>query len=95
MTPIPALTLALTLQAGRSPSRGTFGTVMKHKPFNELKRLGFPAEAEAEARQGLPGETGMLVVDEATTRDDTALEPLSLACPWRSYQARLRTGSSR
>jgi hypothetical protein len=37
---------------------------MKHKPFNELKRLGFPAQAEDEARRGLPGETGMLVVDE-------------------------------
>ena len=52
------------LQAGRIPSRGTLGAVLKHRPFNELKRLGLPAANEDEARAGMPHETGMLVVDE-------------------------------
>jgi len=40
------------------------GTVLKHSAFNELRRLGLPAEAEDEVRAASPCETGLLVVEE-------------------------------
>ncbi|MBM5812449.1 MAG: PDZ domain-containing protein [Gammaproteobacteria bacterium] len=58
-----ARALAL-LQAGRPVSRGTLQVVFRYTPYDELRRLGLPAAAEATARAAAPARTGLLVVTE-------------------------------
>lgn len=52
------------LQAGKPVTRGTLVTVFTYAPFDELRRLGLDARAEAEVRHEFPNFTGMLVVEE-------------------------------
>jgi pro-apoptotic serine protease NMA111 len=52
------------IQQGRPITRGTLQTVFSYTPFDELQRLGLPAETEAEVRRTNPDLTGMLVVRE-------------------------------
>jgi S1-C subfamily serine protease len=63
--PLPRVVRALSLiQAGQSVTRGTLQTVFRYTPYDELRRLGLPANIEAEARRAAPARTGMLVVIE-------------------------------
>jgi S1-C subfamily serine protease len=63
--PLPRIVRALKLlQDGEPVSRGTLQAVFSYTPYDELRRLGLPAGAEAAARQFAPSRTGMLVVDE-------------------------------
>jgi S1-C subfamily serine protease len=63
--PLPRVVRALKLlQAGQPISRGTLQTVFQYTPYDELRRLGLPADAEAAAREAAPSRTGMLVVTE-------------------------------
>ncbi|EOD11316.1 hypothetical protein EMIHUDRAFT_51512, partial [Emiliania huxleyi CCMP1516] len=93
----PARALALlqkALLAGRGAGRacvprGTLGVVLQHRAFGELKRLGLRRETEARlrlsaaVRGSLPGETGMLVVDQIVPAGpaEGALEPGN-SCLW-------------
>jgi S1-C subfamily serine protease len=63
--PLPRIVRALTLlQAGLPVARGTLQTVFRYTPYDELRRLGLPADVEAAARRAAPSRTGMLVVIE-------------------------------
>ncbi|KAF0682719.1 Aste57867_25170 [Aphanomyces stellatus] len=44
--------------------RGSIQTVFAHKPFDEVRRLGLPAETEATLRRTFPTANGLLVVSE-------------------------------
>ena len=52
------------LQQEEPVSRGTLTTVFVHKAFDELRRLGLSEDLEAEVRNNVAGQTGMLVVDQ-------------------------------
>jgi S1-C subfamily serine protease len=52
------------LQAGKPVTRGTLQTVFSYTPYDELRRLGLPADVETAMRMTYPDRTGMLVVDQ-------------------------------
>ncbi len=63
--PLTRVVRALELIQDNEPvSRGTLQTVFRYTPYDELRRLGLPAGAEAAARRFAPARTGMLVVIE-------------------------------
>ena len=63
--PLERVVRALALVEGGKPvTRGTWQTVFSHEYYDELERLGLPAEAEAELRKQYPDATGLLVVDQ-------------------------------
>jgi len=63
--PLPRIVHALALlRSGQKVDRGTLQTVFRYTPYDELRRLGLPAAAEADARAAAPARTGMLVVTE-------------------------------
>jgi pro-apoptotic serine protease NMA111 len=58
---VPALEL---VEAGKPVSRGTIQAVFQHQYYDELERLGLPADTEAQLRKQYPDATGLLVVDQ-------------------------------
>ncbi|HEY3859715.1 MAG TPA: trypsin-like peptidase domain-containing protein [Gammaproteobacteria bacterium] len=58
---VPALAL---VQAGKPVMRGTIQAVFQHQYYDELERLGLPADTEADMRKQYPDSTGLLVVDQ-------------------------------
>jgi S1-C subfamily serine protease len=58
---VPALAL---VQAGKPVMRGTIQAVFQHQYYDELERLGLPADTEADLRKQYPDSTGLLVVDQ-------------------------------
>lgn len=52
------------IRAGKPVTRGSLQTVFGYTPFDELRRLGLPAEVEAATRSRFPQGTGLLVVEE-------------------------------
>lgn len=52
------------VQAGEPVPRGTIETVFRRQTYDELRRLGLSAAAEAKARKRHPDALGLLVVEE-------------------------------
>lgn len=53
------------LRAGEPVTRGGWQVVFRHRTYDEVRRLGLSAAAEAAARARDPQGTGLLVVEEA------------------------------
>jgi S1-C subfamily serine protease len=51
------------LREGQPVTRGTLMTEFVHAPYDELRRLGLTADAEASTRRRFPDATGLLVVE--------------------------------
>ncbi|KAI8908791.1 trypsin-like cysteine/serine peptidase domain-containing protein [Powellomyces hirtus] len=51
------------VQAGKPVPRGTIQTQFMHRPFDEVRRLGFLESTEAYIREIMPTEVGMLVAE--------------------------------
>ena len=63
--PLDRVVRALGLvQAGKPVARGTLQTGFQHEYYDELERLGLPADMEATLRKQHPDDTGLLVVDQ-------------------------------
>ncbi|PWA03736.1 hypothetical protein BB558_000096 [Smittium angustum] len=61
--PLDRVVRALNLIRENKPvSRGTLQTVFVHSPYDKLRRLGLPHEAEKLIRTKFPKETGMLTI---------------------------------
>ena len=52
------------IQQGEAVPRGTLQTTLRHKTYDEVRRLGLGDEAEATHRAAFTGSSGMLVVTE-------------------------------
>lgn len=65
------------IQDGRPITRGTLETEFQHVYYDELERLGLPADEEAQLRRAHPDWTGLLVVDRVLPGGpaDGVLEP--------------------
>jgi S1-C subfamily serine protease len=65
------------LQQGRPVPRGTFQAVLRHAPYDELRRLGLRPETEARLRGVFPAGVGLLVVAQVIPGGpaDGRLEP--------------------
>lgn len=74
--PLDRVVRALRLiQSDLEVPRGTMQTIFRHTAFDEVRRLGLPADTEAVVRENFPAETGMLVVDQVI-QDGPAHEKL-------------------
>lgn len=58
-------------------TRGTIQAVLKHRAFDEARRLGLQPDTEALLRKEFPKETGVLTVEEVVPKGpaDDVLEP--------------------
>ena len=76
--PLHRVVRALELvQSEQQVQRGTIQTIFRHKPYNEIERLGLPNSLAANVRKERPDGVGMLVVDEVLPggSGDGRLEP--------------------
>ncbi|MGE5626131.1 MAG: trypsin-like peptidase domain-containing protein [Bacillota bacterium] len=63
--PLDRVVRALALvEAGKPVTRGTWQAVFTHEYYDELERLGLPADREADLRKQYPDATGLLVVNQ-------------------------------
>jgi S1-C subfamily serine protease len=63
--PLDRVVRALKLVAASQPvARGTLETVFKHEYYDELERLGLPADVQDNLRKHVPDATGLLVVSQ-------------------------------
>ena len=76
--PLDRVVRALQLiEAGKPVSRGTLETVFGFEYYDELERLGLPADNEARLRKDYPQAAGLLVVDQVQPGGpaDSLLQP--------------------
>jgi S1-C subfamily serine protease len=76
--PLDRVVRALALVQAQQPvTRGTWQAVFTHEYYDELERLGLPADTEAKLRKQYPDATGLLVVNQVLSGGpaDPLLQP--------------------
>ncbi|KAJ3292893.1 hypothetical protein HK104_004931 [Borealophlyctis nickersoniae] len=61
-----------SIQVGKAVSRGTIQVQFYHRPFDEVRRLGFQESSETYVRKLFPNEIGMLVAEVVLPKGPSA-----------------------